>query len=92
LTNLKLRKRGESILMKAAGVSRATAARALKESGGSLPIALLMLLKKTTKLEAVRLLRGGQSISEVLRAARAERPPGAGRAGTSLPDWAGAAP
>lgn len=85
LTNLKLRKRGEAILMKAAGIRRATAAKALEESGGSLPLALLMLLKKTKKKEAVRLLRDGQSISKVLREARAGRPPGARRAGTSLP-------
>jgi len=85
LTNRKLRKRGQAILMKAAGISGATAAKALEESGGNLPLALLMLLKKTTKKEAVRLLRDGQSISEVLREAWAERPPGVGRAGTSRP-------
>jgi N-acetylmuramic acid 6-phosphate etherase len=73
LTNLKLRKRGQAILMKAAGVSAARATKALDESGGKLPLALLMLLKKTSKKEAAKLLRQGPSIAQVLRRAWAKR-------------------
>jgi N-acetylmuramic acid 6-phosphate etherase len=73
LTNLKLRKRGQAILMKATGVSAARAAKVLEESGGNLPVALLMLLKKTSKKEAAKLLREAPSIAQVLRRALAER-------------------
>ncbi len=73
LTNRKLRKRGQAILMKATGVSAARAAKVLEESGGNLPVALLMLLKKTSKKEAAKLLREAPSIAQVLRRALAER-------------------
>jgi N-acetylmuramic acid 6-phosphate etherase len=70
MTNEKLRKRGHAILMKAAGVGSAAAAAALKQAGGSLPVALLMLLQKVSKQEAVGLLRKGESVAQVLRASR----------------------
>jgi N-acetylmuramic acid 6-phosphate etherase len=68
LTNEKLRKRGQAILEKAAGVSAARAARALEESGRNLPVALMMLLKGIPRQEAVELLGKGQSPAHVLRA------------------------
>ena len=80
MTNEKLRKRGHAILMKAAGVSAAPAARALKQAGGSLPVALLMLLKKVSKQEAVGLLQKGKSVAQILRTARVEGARGAARA------------
>jgi N-acetylmuramic acid 6-phosphate etherase len=80
MTNEKLRKRGHAILMKAAGVSAAPAARALEQAGGSLPVALLMLLKKVSKQEAVGLLQKGKSVAQILRTARVEGARGAARA------------
>jgi N-acetylmuramic acid 6-phosphate etherase len=76
-TSAKLRKRGYAILMKTAGVSAATAARALKRAGGSVPVALLMLLKKLPKKEAVSHVQKGESIAHILRTARARGTPGA---------------
>ncbi len=73
LTNEKLWKRAQAILMKATGVSAAKATKALKESGRNLPVALLMVLKDSPRSEAVRLLREGESIAHVLRAAMEER-------------------
>jgi N-acetylmuramic acid 6-phosphate etherase len=66
-TNQKLWKRAEGILTKLTGASEASAAKALKDSRRNLPVALLMVLKKITRHEAVRLLHGGQSVAEVLR-------------------------
>jgi N-acetylmuramic acid 6-phosphate etherase len=80
MTNEKLRKRGHAILMKAAGVGAAPAARALEQAGGSLPVALLMLLKKVSKQEAVGLLQKGKSVAQILRTARVEGARGAARA------------
>jgi N-acetylmuramic acid 6-phosphate etherase len=80
MTNEKLRKRGHAILMKAAGVSAAPVARALEQAGGSLPVALLMLLKKVSKQEAVGLLQKGKSVAQILRTARVEGARGAARA------------
>jgi N-acetylmuramic acid 6-phosphate etherase len=80
MTNEKLRKRGHAILMKAAGVGAAPAARALEQAGGSLPVALLMLLKKVSKQEAVGLLQKGKSVAQILRNARVEGARGAARA------------
>jgi N-acetylmuramic acid 6-phosphate etherase len=76
LNNEKLRKRAQAILMKAAGVPAARAAKVLEESQRSLPAALLMLLKKISRREAVELLGEGRSASRVLRAALAERASG----------------
>jgi N-acetylmuramic acid 6-phosphate etherase len=69
LTNRKLRQRGLSILRRATGASLAAASKALKASGGQLPVALLMLAKGIPKGEALRLLAGGKNTASVLRAA-----------------------
>jgi len=79
LTNKKLRKRGQAILMKAAGVGPAKAAKTLEESGRNLPVALLMLLRKISREEAHRLLGKQQNVSQVLRATWAEHAQTAGR-------------
>lgn len=68
LTNDKLRRRGRDILVKATGANARRAAAALRESGGNLPVAMLMLLKKTSRAEAERTLRG-RSPAAVLRQA-----------------------
>jgi len=69
LTNQKLWKRAEGILMQFAGVSQAAAAKALKDSHRSLPVALLMQVKKIPRSEAIRLLQEGPSVAAVLREA-----------------------
>ena len=73
LRNRKLRARAQAILMKAAGVSAATAAETLKRAGYQLPVALLMLGKNISKEQARRLLARGPDTARVLRAALAER-------------------
>ncbi|MGH9401794.1 MAG: N-acetylmuramic acid 6-phosphate etherase [Terriglobia bacterium] len=70
LTNRKLRQRAEEILMKAEGVTAQEAAHALSESDGKLPVALVMLAKGVSSRQAVRLLKEGGSLAELLR-----RPP-----------------
>ena len=67
LTNRKLRERGQRILMRSTGASSNRAARALQASGGSLPIALLMLHRKTKRDEAQGLLATGKSLASLLR-------------------------
>jgi N-acetylmuramic acid 6-phosphate etherase len=69
MTNQKLRHRGLEILRRAGGIPKAAAAAKLRQAGGELPVALLMLRKDLSREEATRLLRGGQNIAEVLRAA-----------------------
>ena len=69
LSNQKLRKRAERILMNLAGASKAEAEKALKDSGRSLPAALLMVMKKISKSAAVAQLQEGASVAEVLREA-----------------------
>jgi N-acetylmuramic acid 6-phosphate etherase len=71
-TNQKLWKRAEGILIEFTGASKATVAKALKDSQRNLPVALLMVSKKITRLEAARLLREGTSVAAVLREAMAE--------------------
>jgi N-acetylmuramic acid 6-phosphate etherase len=73
LKNRKLRERAEAILARAAGVSAATAAHTLRESGEQLPVALLMLWKKVSQERALRLLGAGPNTASVLRAAWTER-------------------
>jgi len=73
VTNRKLRSRAELILAKTAGVSLRTAARALENSGGSLPVALLMLWKKISKQEALKLVSDGGNTAAVLRSAAGKR-------------------
>ena len=72
LTNQKLWKRAEGILMQLTGVSQAAAAKALKDAGRSLPVALLMVLKKIPRAEAARRLQEGPSVAAVLREAMEE--------------------
>lgn len=67
LTNRKLRKRGEEILMKAQGATRQKAARALSQSGGNLPVALVMLARDIPSRQAARLLKSSGSLAELLR-------------------------
>ena len=73
LKNRKLRERAEAILARAAGVSAATAAQTLRESNEQLPVALLMLWKKVSQEQALRLLGAGSNTASVLRAAWTER-------------------
>jgi N-acetylmuramic acid 6-phosphate etherase len=54
--NQKLRARGVSILERATGAGHATAERALKQAGGRVPIALVMLAAKVDRKEATRRL------------------------------------
>lgn len=67
LNNEKLRQRGIDILTKTTGASTKDAARALAQSGGRLPVALLMLMKKVSRHEAHRLLRTEPNIPKVFR-------------------------
>jgi N-acetylmuramic acid 6-phosphate etherase len=69
LTNRKLRQRGLSMLRGATGASPAAASRALNDSRGQLPVALLMLAKGIPEAEALRLLGRGKNTASVLRAA-----------------------
>ena len=80
LTNQKLRKRGQQILTRATGASSTRAARTLKEAGGNLPVAVLMLQNGITRDQAQKLLAGGKSIASILRASlnRVARTPGFG--------------
>jgi N-acetylmuramic acid 6-phosphate etherase len=70
LTNEKLRHRAQAIVVRETGASAAAAQRALRESGGNLPAALLMLWKRISRDEAARLLAEGTSTAAVLRAAK----------------------
>ena len=74
LTNRKLRRRAQEILVRFAGVSAAAAAKTLKDSGRNVPVALLMALKKIPRTEAARQLQQGPSVALVLRAALENRP------------------
>ena len=67
LTNQKLWKRAEGILRNFTGVGQARAVKALKDSGRSLPVAMLMVLKKISRAQAARQLREGTSVAKVLR-------------------------
>ena len=69
LTNQKLRERAQGILVQLTGASPATAARALKDSGHSLPVALLMVVKRITRKEADLEFQQGVSLAHVLREA-----------------------
>ena len=73
MSNRKLRERGRKILATASGRSAAEAARALKQSGGRLPVAMLMLLQGIRRKEAEALLERGPNPATVLHAAQAER-------------------
>lgn len=73
LTNTKLRRRAQLMLAKAARVSLDRAARALEDSRGNLPAALLMLSKRISREDALKLLSTGRNTAAVLRAAMNER-------------------
>jgi len=68
-TNQKLWKRAEGILMQLAGVRHPAAAKALKDAGGRLPVALLMILEKITGAEATRRLKQVPNVAQALREA-----------------------
>ncbi len=70
LTNSKLRRRAQGILIEATGASAPKAARTLNASGGHLPTAMLMLWKNVDRTEAEQILRDGPNIAAVLRQAR----------------------
>jgi N-acetylmuramic acid 6-phosphate etherase len=72
LKNEKLLERGITILRLAAGIDRATARRALKSAGNSVPIALIMLQTGVKRTEAARALRSAHgSVRAAIAAARA---------------------
>ena len=73
LTNEKLRRRAQAILVKETGVSAAMAARALRQSDGNLPVSLLMLWKGISAREAARLLPSEANVAALLRSQREER-------------------
>lgn len=71
LTNTKLRKRAEGILMESTGASAAQARQALEQSNRSLPAAMVMLARGIGREQAEELLRSGESTAEVVRRALA---------------------
>ncbi len=74
LTNQKLQRRGSRILEEAAGVSASTAARAMRQTGHDLPVALVMLKSGTNARDAKRLLANASgNVRRALEAARAPR-------------------
>lgn len=74
LTNRKLRGRGVEILMKAQGASAAEATRAITESDGKLPVALVMLAKGVSSREAAGMLRQNNLVKLLrLRPSRAKK-------------------
>lgn len=73
LTNQKLRQRARNILVRATGASPRIAGRILEESGGQLPVAVLMLAKGVGASEAAQILRKTPNPANVLRAALAEK-------------------
>jgi N-acetylmuramic acid 6-phosphate etherase len=74
LTNQKLQRRGARILKEAAGVSASTAARAMRQTGHDLPVALVMLKSGTNARDAKRLLaNAGGNVRRALEAAKAPR-------------------
>jgi N-acetylmuramic acid 6-phosphate etherase len=72
LSNQKLWKRAEGIMMKLTGASQASAAKALKDSRRNLPIALMMILKRIPRKEAASQLKQAPNVAAVLREAMEE--------------------
>jgi N-acetylmuramic acid 6-phosphate etherase len=72
LTNQKLWKRAARILKTFTGMTDAQAAQALKDAGRSLPVAMLMALKKISREKAMHQLQRGASVAKVLRQAMNE--------------------
>ncbi|MGA8145481.1 MAG: N-acetylmuramic acid 6-phosphate etherase [Candidatus Acidiferrales bacterium] len=74
LTNQKLRRRAERILEEAAGVGASIAARALRQTGHDLPVALVMLKYGTDARDAKRLLaNSGGNVRLALQTPKAVR-------------------
>jgi N-acetylmuramic acid 6-phosphate etherase len=73
LTNTKLRRRAEGILMESTGASAQQARKALQQANHSLPVAILMLARRVNRAEAVKSLQSGPSKAEIVRRALAER-------------------
>jgi N-acetylmuramic acid 6-phosphate etherase len=71
LTNRKLRERGCDILIKVSGCSAAKAKRALDESGGQLPVAILMLLQEMPRQQAEQTLNTSPNPAAAIRSALA---------------------
>lgn len=67
LTNRKLRQRGCDILVKLTGCSAARATKVLDESGGKLPVAILMLLQGIRREQAERLIKSSPSPAAAIR-------------------------
>jgi N-acetylmuramic acid 6-phosphate etherase len=92
LKNRKLWQRGQRILMKAAGVGAARAETTLKQAGGNLPLALLMLVARISKGDARELLETGVPVARLLREALSKSRPAPIRAlrrrGRKLPGYA----
>jgi N-acetylmuramic acid 6-phosphate etherase len=73
LTNQKLRQRGERILMEASGASPSAVRHALRQSGHSLPVALIMLMTgMRARAAKQRLAKSGGHVPQALEAARLE--------------------
>jgi N-acetylmuramic acid 6-phosphate etherase len=73
-TNQKLQRRGSRILEEATGVSASTAARAMRQTGHDLPVALVMLKSGTNARDAKRLLANASgNVRRALEAANAPR-------------------
>ncbi len=70
ISNTKLRKRAVGILMKSTGRNAASAAKALHQAEGQLPVAILMLLEGASKNQAKRLLRNGANVAKIVRQAQ----------------------
>lgn len=71
LTNRKLRQRGCDILIQVSGCSAAKAMSALNESGGQLPVAILMLLQKMPRPQAEQRLNTSPNPAAAIRSALA---------------------
>ncbi|MBI4166743.1 MAG: N-acetylmuramic acid 6-phosphate etherase [Acidobacteria bacterium] len=71
LTNRKLRQRGCDILTQVTGCTTSQALRALDESRGKLPVAILLLLHKVSRKQAEQLLRTSPNPAAAIRAALA---------------------
>lgn len=69
LTNAKLKARGQGILEDIADVSPQAAARALRQAGEKLPVALLMMWQGVTRLKAESMLQEEPNTAALLRAA-----------------------
>jgi N-acetylmuramic acid 6-phosphate etherase len=74
LTNQKLRRRGERILVEAAGASPSAARHALRQAEHDLPVALLMLMTGANRRAArLHLAKTGGNVREALKAEKKRR-------------------